>query len=136
MIYTSLYVIIFDACRSITLASGRGLCPGNLEFFGPQMALANQLDAISQSPENSRFPGANPLPLALVMDMHASKNIAHGAVKIIGAQITKRQQNRLSPPWLLFHAYNMKSTVSLFGLLTSAFIPPAPSFLPFKDILP
>ncbi len=26
--------------------------PGNLEFFGPQMALINWLDAISQDPRN------------------------------------------------------------------------------------
>jgi hypothetical protein len=50
-----------------------GLGPGILEFFGPQMALAFQLDAISQGPENSRIPGPNPLPLALIIDMHASK---------------------------------------------------------------
>ncbi len=30
-----------------------GLGPGNLEFFGPQMALAYWLDAISQDPKNS-----------------------------------------------------------------------------------
>jgi hypothetical protein len=65
--------MIFDACRSVTWASGRGLVLGNLEFFGPQMALAYRLDATSQDPKYSRFPGANPLPLALVMDMHASK---------------------------------------------------------------
>jgi hypothetical protein len=60
---------------------GRGLSPGNLEqLFGPQMALAYQLDAISQGPKNSRFPGPNLLQLALVMDLHASKNIKHGAV--------------------------------------------------------
>jgi hypothetical protein len=46
-----------------------------LEFFGPQMALAYRLDAISQGPKNSRFPGPNPLPLALVMDLHASKKL-------------------------------------------------------------
>ncbi len=43
----------------------------NSQFFGPQMALAYQLDAISQGPKNSRIPGPNPLLLALVMDMHA-----------------------------------------------------------------
>jgi hypothetical protein len=35
--------------------------------FGPQMALAYRLDAISQGPKNSPFPGPNPLPLAHVM---------------------------------------------------------------------
>jgi hypothetical protein len=39
---------------------------------GPQMALAYRLDAISQGPKHSRIPGPNPLPLALVMDMHAA----------------------------------------------------------------
>jgi hypothetical protein len=33
-------------------------------FLGPQMTLAYPLDAISQGPKNSRFPGPNPLPLA------------------------------------------------------------------------
>jgi hypothetical protein len=65
---------------SITWASVRGLGPGNLEFFGPQMALAYWLDAISQDPKNSRFPGPNPLPLALVMDAARIKSIMHGAV--------------------------------------------------------
>ncbi len=43
------------------------------EFFGPQMALAYKLDAISQGPKKFRIPGPNPLPLVLVMDMHAPK---------------------------------------------------------------
>jgi hypothetical protein len=55
--------------------------PWNLEFFGPQMALANRLDAISQGPKNSRIPGPNPLPLPLVMDMHASKSLCTGLFK-------------------------------------------------------
>jgi hypothetical protein len=58
-----LCVMIFYACRSITWASG--------------MALAYRLDAIPQGLKNSQFPGPNPLPLALVMDMHASKIITH-----------------------------------------------------------
>jgi hypothetical protein len=50
-------------------------------FFVPQMALAYRLDAISQGPKNSRIPGPNPLPFALVMDAH-NQNIMHGAVCI------------------------------------------------------
>ncbi len=47
----------FDAGSiCITWASGRGLGPGYLEFFGPQMALAFQLDAISQEPKNLAQP--------------------------------------------------------------------------------
>ncbi len=53
---------VLDACISITWGSGRGLGPGILEFFGPQMALSYRLDAISQGPKNSRIPGPNPLP--------------------------------------------------------------------------
>jgi hypothetical protein len=50
-----------------------------MEFFGPQkMALTYQLDAISQGPKKSRFTGPNPLPLALVMDMHTSKTLCMG----------------------------------------------------------
>ncbi len=65
---------------SITWAIERGLGPENLEFFGSQMALAYQLDVISQAPKNSRFPGPNPLPLALIMDAASIKSITHRAV--------------------------------------------------------
>ncbi len=50
------------------------------EFLGPQMALAYRLDAISQGPKIPRFPGPNPLPLALVMDAARIKSITQGAV--------------------------------------------------------
>ncbi len=46
------------------------------------MALAYQLDAISQSQKNSQFPGPNPFPLALVMDAGRIKSIMHGALEI------------------------------------------------------
>ncbi len=49
--------------------------------FLPQMALAYRLDAISQGLKNSRIPGPNPLPLALVTDMHASKTLCTGLYK-------------------------------------------------------
>ncbi len=45
-----------------------------------QMALVYRLDAISQGPKKSRFPGPNPLPLALVMDNARVKIITHRAV--------------------------------------------------------
>jgi hypothetical protein len=54
---------------------------GKWKFFGPQMALAYWLDAISQGPKKSQFPGPNPLQLALVMDMHASKTLCTGLYK-------------------------------------------------------
>jgi hypothetical protein len=56
-------------------ASGRGLGPGILEFF--------ELNAISQGqgPKNSRIPGFNSIPLALIMDMHVSKTLFTGLYK-------------------------------------------------------
>jgi hypothetical protein len=65
---------------SITWVSGRGLGPGNLNFFGPHMALAYRLNAISQGPKESQFPGPDPLPLALVMDAARIKSNTHGAI--------------------------------------------------------
>ncbi len=50
------------------------------DFFGSQMALAYRLDTIPQDPKKSRFPGPNPLPLALVIDAARIKSITHGAV--------------------------------------------------------
>jgi hypothetical protein len=50
-----------------------------LWVFGPQMALAYRLDAILQGPKNSQFPGPNPLPLSLVMDMRI-QNIMHAGL--------------------------------------------------------
>jgi hypothetical protein len=41
------------------------------EFFGPQMALAYRLDAISQCPKK----GAQLPPTFVVMDMYASKTL-------------------------------------------------------------
>jgi hypothetical protein len=49
--------------------------------FGPQMALALRLDPISQGPKKSRFPVPNPLPLAQVMDLDASKALRTGPYK-------------------------------------------------------
>ncbi len=49
------------------------------------MALAYQLDAISQGLKNSWFPGPDPHPIAKAMDAARIKCITHGAVKVIGA---------------------------------------------------
>ncbi len=65
---------------SITWAIGTELGAGNLEFSGPQMALAYGLHAIALGPKNSRFLGLNPLPLALVMDTARIKSITQGTV--------------------------------------------------------
>ncbi len=54
---------------------------GKWEGVKPKMALAYRLVAISQGPKNSRIPGPNPLPLPLVIDMHASKTLCTGLYK-------------------------------------------------------
>jgi hypothetical protein len=74
MIYTALCIMFWMRCISITWASGRGLGPGNLELLGPQMALIYLLCHITGSKILSIY-RANPLSLALVMDMHASKTL-------------------------------------------------------------
>ncbi len=48
---------------------------------GPKIALGNRLDAISQGPKNSPFPGPNPLPLAQVMYLPAIKTLRTGTYK-------------------------------------------------------
>jgi hypothetical protein len=52
----------FDVGKSITWTSGRGVGPGNQDFFGPcDIASSRQASAI-WDPKKSRFPGPNPLP--------------------------------------------------------------------------
>ncbi len=60
LIDTALYVNAFDVGKSITWANGRGLGPGNLDFFGPQMVLAYWLDAISQAQKSLDFQDPTP----------------------------------------------------------------------------
>jgi hypothetical protein len=69
MIYMALYVNDFG-CVQINYL-------GKWEWVGPWKPQVYRLDAIAQGPKNSRFPGHNPLPLALVMDLHASKTKGH-----------------------------------------------------------
>jgi hypothetical protein len=59
---------------SFLLISNKFLMGGG-GFIGTKMELGYRLDVISQGPKNSRFPGPNPLPLALVMYLHASKTL-------------------------------------------------------------
>ncbi len=68
----------FDAGKSITRASGRGLSPGNRDFFGPcEMASSRYAHAVWGS-KKSRFPGPNPLPLAQVVDLPTPKALHTG----------------------------------------------------------
>jgi hypothetical protein len=70
----------FDAGIIQYLGKWEGVGPWKSQVFGPQMALAYRLDVISQDSKNSRFPGPNPLKLALVMDAARIKSVTHGAV--------------------------------------------------------
>jgi hypothetical protein len=79
-LYPALCVMLLMRAASITWASGWGLGPGNLEFFGLQMALVYRLDAVSKGLKNSQYPGPNPLPLAHIMEAARIKSITHGAV--------------------------------------------------------
>ena len=80
-LYPALCVMLLMRAASITWASGWGLGPGNLEFFGLQMALVYRLDAVSKGLKNSQYPGPNPLPLALVMDAARIKSITREPYK-------------------------------------------------------
>jgi hypothetical protein len=46
--------------------------------FSLMLLAVYQLDAISQGPKNSPFPGPNPLPLAHIMYLPASKTLRRG----------------------------------------------------------
>jgi hypothetical protein len=63
----------FDAGKSSTWASGRGLGPGNLDFLGPKYHSPNGSIPFHRAQKKSRFPGLNPLPFALVMELPVSQ---------------------------------------------------------------
>jgi hypothetical protein len=70
---TALYVKLLMQGKSITWASGRGLGPGNLDLFWHQIAFTG--------PEKISISSVNPLPLALVMDLPATKALRTGSYK-------------------------------------------------------
>jgi hypothetical protein len=80
MIFTAQCIMFWMRAYPLLGEMGGRLVPGNLEIFGPQMALAYRLDVISQGPKNSQLPGPNPLPLALMNGYASFQNIMHGAV--------------------------------------------------------
>jgi hypothetical protein len=81
MIYTVPCIMFWMHAYPLRMQVGGGWALEIEIFLGPKMALAYRLNAISQSPKNSRFPGPNPLPLALIMDMHAFKTLCTGLYK-------------------------------------------------------
>jgi hypothetical protein len=60
MIYMALCIMLLMRAAFITWARERGLGPGNLNFFGPQMALAYRFNAISQGPKKVSISRARP----------------------------------------------------------------------------
>ncbi len=76
MIYTYLYVMIFDACtvQIYYLGQWKSL------VFGPQMALTYWHETISQGLKNSLFQGKPPPPCPCNGSAHI-KNITHGPYK-------------------------------------------------------
>ncbi len=76
MIEACNHVLINYPKQNVTVSKNL-TCKGTLR---PHIALAYRLDAISQGPKNSQFPRPNPLPLAHVMYMPASKALRTGAV--------------------------------------------------------
>jgi hypothetical protein len=77
--------MFFDAGPYSMRRSGRGVSIGNLEFCGPQMALAYRLAAISKGPTKLSISSANPPPTPPRNVSARIKNIPHGAVEIVGA---------------------------------------------------
>ena len=76
VIYTALCIMFWMHAYIHYLGKWEGVGPG--KFFGPQMALSYRLAVISQGPKNSQIPSPNPLPLAPVMNMQASKTLCTG----------------------------------------------------------
>ncbi len=120
MIYTSLCWTIFDASRSISWVSGRGLGPGNLEFFGTQMALAYRLNAISQGPKNSQFSRVRPHPTCPRNVSARIKNIMHGG----------RINHRCINSYNLTRRYRLHRRASMYcmkGIDRSTSLSPSPT---------
>jgi hypothetical protein len=57
------------------------LGPGNLEYFGPQMALTYRLDAISQGPKTRDFQGPTPSHSPSEWISTHPKHYARGCIK-------------------------------------------------------
>jgi hypothetical protein len=70
----------FDAGSIHYLGKWEGVGPWKSQLFWASngMALAYRLNAISQGPKKSQFPGPNPLPLG--RNAARIKSITHGAV--------------------------------------------------------
>ncbi len=77
MIYTALCMMFWMRVYPLLGQVGGGWALEISSFLGPKWHLP-----ISSMPfyraKESRFPGPNPLPLALIMDMHASKTLCTG----------------------------------------------------------
>ncbi len=80
MIYTAM-CIIFWMCAYPLLGKWEGVGPWNSRVFWAPNGTRLLARCHFTGPKNSQIPGPNPLPLALVMDMHASKTLCTGLYK-------------------------------------------------------
>jgi hypothetical protein len=78
MIYTSLCVMILMRADPLLGQVGGGWALEISSFLGPKWHSPIGLLPFYRAQKNSQFPGPNPLPLALVMDMPASKALHTG----------------------------------------------------------
>jgi hypothetical protein len=64
---------VFDACRYITMASGRGLGPLEIKSFLGTVKWHRVIGECHFGPKKLKISRAGPLPLAQVMDLPSSK---------------------------------------------------------------
>jgi hypothetical protein len=76
---------VLDACISITKASGRGLGPEILEFFGPLKW--QRAKRVPFGPKKVEFLELNLLPLAQVIDLPTSKTLYRAILTIYAPMI-------------------------------------------------
>jgi hypothetical protein len=89
MIYTTLCIMVWMRAYTLLGQVGGGWAQEILSFLGPKwhstigsMPFHRAQKTLEfQGPKNSRIPGPDPLPLALVMDMHASTILCIGLYK-------------------------------------------------------
>jgi hypothetical protein len=79
--------MIFDACRSVTWESGRGLGPGNLEFLGPKWHSPIGSMPFHMSQKSPNFQGPTPPHLPKWLICLHQKHYVQGRISIGGPQV-------------------------------------------------
>jgi len=81
MIYTALCIMFWMLAYLLLGQMGGGWALEILSFLGPKWHSPTGSMPFHRVQKNSRIPGPNPLHLALVTDMHASKTLCTGLYK-------------------------------------------------------